>query len=278
MQLVKKIFLTATLMSLYSCGYSTETKGKTTSNTANQIGASVTESNFKNQEIMETTVTENVFSGTFSGSQNGLESSVTFVVKNNNAIGNLVINGKGGKLTGTVSGNTCTGSALDDETAQEFDFLAKINGNQLSFAMILPQYNNQELVLIMTKQDKNSQPKSSKSSNSRDQNLIGTWRFTEILSSGSGEYRVSMSTDYFIQLNSDGSAASWSGSSGGGSSDVSFYDSESSNLVKSSWNTEGKALYLTDHKTKMKEGVYYYVEGNKMMLTGNKKRVYERVN
>jgi hypothetical protein len=190
----------------------------------------------------------------------------------------MSINGKGGKLTGTISGNTCAGSALDDETAQEFDFLAKINGNQLTFTMILPQYNNQELVLIMTKQSKNNQTKATKSSNSRDQNLIGTWRFTEILSSGSGEYRVSMSTDYFIQLNADGAAATWTGSSGGGSSDISFYDSESSNLAKSSWNTEGKALYLTDHKTKMKEGVYYYVEGNKMMLTGNKKRVYERIN
>jgi hypothetical protein len=277
MKLVKKTLLT-TLISLYSCGYSKETKEKTASNTANQISTSITESNFKNQEIMETTVTENVFSGTFLGSQNGVESSVTFKVKNNNATGNMSINGKGGKLTGTISGNTCAGSALDDETAQEFDFLAKINGNQLTFTMILPQYNNQEVVLNLTKQGKTSQPKTSKTSSSRDQNLIGTWRFTEILSSGSGEYRMSMSTDYFIQLNADGTSATWTGSSGGGSSDISFYDGESSNLVKATWNTEGKALYLTDVNTKMKEGVYYYVEGNKMMLTGNKKRVYERIN
>jgi hypothetical protein len=277
MKLLKTIFITTIIMNLSSCGYSKENK-ETVARATNEKVVTVSENNLEKQEIMETTLVENVFSGTFSGSQNGIESLVTFVIKNNNATGNLVLNGKGGKLTGTISGNTCTGTALDDETAQEFDFSAKINGNQLTFTMILPQYNNQELVLNLTKLGKNSQPKTSKTPNSRDQKLIGTWRFTEILSSGSGEYHMSMSTDYFIQLNADGSAASWTGSSGGGSSDVSFYDGESSNLVKATWNTEGKALYLNDITTKMKEGVYYYVEGNKMMLTGNKKRVYERVN
>ncbi len=113
-----------------------------------------------------------------------------------------------------------------------------------------------------------------------DQNLIGTWRYTEVISSGSGDFHASMTTDYFFQFKEDGTFSVWTGDSYAGNSDMTF-SSNSSNTQQGKWQTEAakKALYFTDLTTNQTAYTFYYVEAYKLMLYNNaSKKVYERIN
>lgn len=118
----------------------------------------------------------------------------------------------------------------------------------------------------------------STSGKNRDQKLIGTWRNTEVISSGSGEFYSSFSTDYFATFNADGTALIWTGKSAGGSKSVMIDANASNNVQKMEWYTAGKSLYLVDPRSKKESFVTFYAEPSRMMLTSNSsKKVYHRV-
>ena len=70
--------------------------------------------------------------------------------------------------------------------------------------------------------------------------MVGKWRFTEVISSGSGQFYSSFSTDYFLQFNANGSCTTWNGRSAGGSGNVSFESNDGTNIENANWYTEGK--------------------------------------
>ena len=112
-----------------------------------------------------------------------------------------------------------------------------------------------------------------------DTKLYGVWRYTEVISSGSGDNYASFSTDYFMEFKADGTAFSWTGKSAGGSGNISIDGKGNSTAEKGQWYTEGKTLFLIDPVTKQKASILYFAEENRMMLHngGNEKKVFQRI-
>ncbi|WP_300566925.1 hypothetical protein [Flavobacterium sp.] len=111
----------------------------------------------------------------------------------------------------------------------------------------------------------------------RDQKIVGTWRHTEVISSGSGESYISMTTDDFIEFRSNGSVATWVGDAIAGN-----FESKSDGEVQEGlWNTNNShnQIIFTDPATKQEARTQYYLENEHLMFSnGNSKKVYEKIN
>ncbi len=236
----------------------------------------------QNASIMEEETEETVspFAGKFSGNSNGIRSSADIEVNGNKLNGTLVINGQSDTFDGTITGNSCKGIIHDTEVGKEYEFEASINGDQFSLAFSLPELNNQVLTLVMKRDGKSSTSTNSNASNNsgkaRNPELIGTWRNNETLSSGSGDTYMSFSTDYFIQLNGDGTALSWTGASAGMTTSA---QSREDNPDRGTWYTDGKTLHLVDGITNQDATTLFSVDGSRMMLHngGAEKKIFERI-
>ncbi|MEZ4778486.1 MAG: hypothetical protein R2786_03805 [Flavobacteriaceae bacterium] len=113
----------------------------------------------------------------------------------------------------------------------------------------------------------------------RDARLIGTWRYTEVLSSGYGGDYTSLTTDYFFQFSADGIFASWTGNSALGNSGGNSIDDLSENVVKAQWYTKDGYLYFVDATSQEEAGVKYFIDNNRLMLSGNgENKVMEKLN
>lgn len=111
----------------------------------------------------------------------------------------------------------------------------------------------------------------------RDQKIVGTWRHTEVISSGTGESYVSMTTDDFIEFRNNGTVATWVGNAVAGN----FESKADGNVEEGLWNTNEThtQIIFTDPVTKQQARVNYYVENPYLMFSnGNSKKVYEKIN
>lgn len=106
--------------------------------------------------------------------------------------------------------------------------------------------------------------------------MVGVWKHTEVLSSGSGGNYSSFSTEYFMEFKADGTVLYWTGRSAGSGYSANGQDAQMAD--KGEWYTEGKILYLVDPATKQKGSTQFYVEQNRMMLHngGSEKKIFER--
>jgi hypothetical protein len=153
----------------------------------------------------------------------------------------------------------------------------------LHFYITFPELNNQAVELILKRDEPFVGGKSSADAPGKtykhDTKLYGVWRYTEVISSGSGDNYASFSTDYFMEFKADGTAFSWTGKSAGGSGNISIDGKGSSAAEKGQWYTEGKTLFLTDPVTKQKVSTLYFAEENRMMLHngGNEKKIFQRI-
>jgi hypothetical protein len=198
-----------------------------------------------------------------------------------------------------------TGKIKDKAKNLYYNFTANLKDNVLHFSITFPELNNQVVELLLAKQayttggesnttitngDSNitasettngssSKPNSQIYSRAKDSRLIGTWRYTEVLSSGGyGDY-ASMATDYFVELKPNGEFKSWTGSSAGGSYGSSYDNNSKSNLTIAGWYTEENFIIIFDPKNSNdKIRLPYSADGNRVMLKGKKNKVYERVN
>lgn len=241
------------------------------------------------------------FIGNYSGKQNQKEIfiSLSAVTNTNKIIGILIMDGKQAKITTTETNAICTGTITEDDTRKKYNIVLKIIDNKLHFDMVLPEYNNQVLALVLERStltlnsgngniiiDSESGNVITSGSNSgsstkllnRDRTLFGKWRFTEVISSGSGQFYSSFSTDYFMQLLENGSCITWTGKSAGGTNNVSFDSNEGKNKEEAQWYTNGKSIIFINPNTKKQVSIPYYAEQNRMMLKGKVNRVYQRVN
>lgn len=264
---------------LSSCGFSNEKKEVVAlANPTEALTAPTSQTQLNKNEIMETTIQKNVFSGNFSGTQNGLACVAILKSTGQSVTGTFSINGKYGQLVGTSNQQNCSGTITDDETGSQYPFNAKMVATIMNLEIDLTAFGGQVIAIEMQKANTENPTKKTSKNNTLDQSLIGLWRNTEIYSSGSGEYRFSVSTDYFMLFNSDGTISNWSGKSGGGTADVSVMSDEGEKNY-GEWYTEGDQLWLVDPKSNQKAPIQYYVENNKMMFTGNgQRKIFERIN
>jgi len=216
------------------------------------------------------------FQGTYSVTHQGKEMLITLTEKANIVTGTFVMDGQQAKLIGTIKNLICTGKITEDETGKTYNFVADRKSDVLNFSFTVPEQNNQVVKLVLKKEISQKITSDNKAKNPL---LIGTWRNTEVLSSGSGALYTSFATDYFVKFAADGTALIWTGKSAGGSNGITIDGAKPGSVKQMQWFTEAKTLYLVNPKIKQKAPVAFYAEANRMMLTsGNTKKVYQRVN
>lgn len=246
--------------------------------------------------VMNTT---SKFSGNFSGIHNQKEIFITLIPETTSEKinGVLFLDGKKAKISAIEKNGICIGKIIEDDTKKQYAIVMKFAGKKLNCSITFPEFNNHILSFDLSKSnltfDGNDNPISiengstvisGNSSNSysnqkRNPDVIGKWRFTEVLSSGSGEFYASFSTDYFIKINADGTAVTWTGRSAGGTNTVTIEGGYGTNVTQVRWYTNGKEFHFVDPQTNQEEVVNYYVEPSRMMFSsGNNKRVFERIN
>jgi hypothetical protein len=223
------------------------------------------------------------YAGSFKGVQAGITSSAELTVQDRQLRGRIIMNGKGADVNGIIKDSTSSGKVYDIELNKSYVYFSTLSRNELHFFITFPELNNQAIELILKRDDASAEKSSIADSRfktySKDAKLYGVWRYTEVISSGSGDNYASFSTDYFMEFKADGTAFSWTGKSAGGSGNISIEGKAPASAEKGQWYTEGKTLFLIDPVTKQKVSILYFAEENRMMLHngGNEKKVFQRI-
>jgi hypothetical protein len=251
-------------------------------------------------KIAETKKALSNFVGNYSGTHNDKEIFVTLtaIPRTNKIKGVLTNDGRTAQIAATEINSVCRGIIIEDDTQKKYNVILKVINNKLHFDITFPEYNNQILAMVLDRSTLttnqgdspitfdtsgdgiiSSTPSNGSSTKpvNRDRALVGKWRFTEVISSGSRQFYSSFSTDYFLQFNANGECRTWTGSSAGGSGNVSYDGTGSSNLEIAQWRTIGKNVVFINPTTNKEMSIPYFAEENRMMLKGNLKRVYQRV-
>lgn len=223
------------------------------------------------------------YAGNFTGVQAGVTSSAALTVQDQQLRGRIIMNGKGADVNGVIKDSISTGLVYDIELKKTYAYSSILRQNELHFFITFPELNNQAVELIFKRDEPYIGSKGIIDTLGKnytfDSKLYGVWRYTEVISSGSGDNYASFSTDYFMEFKADGTAFSWTGKSAGGSGNISIDGKGNSTAEKGQWYTEGKTLFLIDPVTKQKVSILYFAEENRMMLHngGNEKKIFQRI-
>lgn len=210
--------------------------------------------------------------------------------------GTFLMDGVNYQIIATSEGNRFQGKILDEIQGKFYGVTSELKGSELHFAITIPELNNRIVDVLFIKQGSSAatklveqagQPKAKVALNNTLNNnlnnkekspkLIGTWRYTEVLSSGFGSDTASLATDYFVQFNPNGECLSWVGSSAGGSQDVSLESRGNGNITREEWYTEGNKVIFIDPATREETSITFFAEEQRMMLKGSSSKVYQRV-
>ncbi|CAM8671767.1 hypothetical protein MCEMSEM18_02270 [Comamonadaceae bacterium] len=187
------------------------------------------------------------------------------------------------QILGTTTGaNTFSGKIFDHSNGKFYQMAAQLQHTTLSLAILIPEQDNKVINLLLTKTTSTAsttpaQPKAAINTKEKNPKLIGTWRYTEVLSSGFGDNNASLATDYFIQFKPNGECLSWAGSSAGGSKDVSLDSRGNGDVTREEWYTEGKKVIFIDPQTREESSLTFFAEDSRMLLKGSSSKVYQRV-
>ena len=260
----------------------------------------------KNSPIAKkSALTSGIFTGNYVASYSNAVISAELTENNTVVKGFFYMDGVQNELMAISNRNTMAGKLKDKSKNVYYDFTANLRDNILRFSITFPELNNQVVELLLTKQgytsggennltitngDSNittsettnsssSKPSTQLNSRAKDRRLIGTWRYTEVLSSGgyAGDY-ASAATDYFIQFKPNGECLSWSGSSAGGTSDVTYESRGNGNVTTEGWYTEGKNVVFYDLNTNEEVSIPFLADENRFLLKGGSTKIYQRVN
>ena len=249
-------------------------------------------------------MTSGLFTGTYIAAYENAAISAEITQNRNVIRGNFYMDGVQNEIIATSQSNTFQGKILDKQKQVFYNITANLKDNILRFSITFPELNNQVVELLLTKQgytsggesdltitngdsnittteisnESNSKASTQLNSRAKDRRLIGTWRYTEVLSSGGyGDY-ASMATDYFVQFKANGECLSWTGSSAGGSNSGSFESSGNGNVTTEGWYTEGKNVVFYDLTTNEEVSIPFLADENRFLLKGGSTKIYERVN
>ncbi len=226
------------------------------------------------------------WNGNFQGSILGADAILIGNLDGNHWTGTISMSGYPIQFDGTVIDMKCTGTMTDAQTKNSTPFTAHYAGRQITINIhdinpISGQEENMEFIFLKTTEQ---QVINSAISNSvagiermnvvqRDQSLVGLWRYTDTYVSGES----SIATDYFMQVNSNGTILLTDGRTAGGDPTTSI-DSGDSDTHQGFWKTENNTLWTKDDKSQWQSYAHYILGGNSLMLTYNngKKQVWER--
>jgi DNA-binding cell septation regulator SpoVG len=253
----------------------------------------------------EMNLTNRLFTGKFIASYKNAEISAELIENNTVVNGFFYMDGVKNELIAISNRNTMNGKIKDTSKNIGYDFSAILKDKVLHFSITFPELHNQVVELLLTKQEyssseeidltisnrnsnittienapiSNSKPNASINSRTKDRRLIGTWRYTEVLSSSgyAGNY-ASAATEYFIQFKPNGECRSWTGASVGGTSDFSFENSGNSNAAVGGWYTKDKNVIFYDLSTNEEASIPFLADENRFLLKGAITKIYERVN
>lgn len=224
---------------------------------------------------------EKKFEGSYSGNHQGIRSAADLRVQGKQLEGEVMLNDKLARISGTINGLVVTGVLKDDETGQLYNYTGNLSGAELRLRCTSPEDNSQTVELVMHKNEQapvsasTSSPQSSapgSSAREHDADLVGVWKSTEVL--GSGEY--SFSTEYFMELKEDGTLVSWTGQSAGSGFSA---GSDEANASTGEWYTEGNKLFFVDPATRKDDHTLYSVSESGLLLHngGSEKKIFQRV-
>lgn len=221
------------------------------------------------------------YNGRYAGDFSGMAITAELKTTGTKLSGKLVMNGQAADISGTIRDSSSQGTMLDLTTQMRYNYSSRLSGGQLTFSIVYPELNNQVVDLILYREQAPAAPTASTALKTagkpRDKRLLGTWRYTEVLSSGYGGNYGSLSTDYFLEFRADGTVLSWTGSSAGGTSGV-LVEGGGSGADKGEWYTQGKTLYLVDPATGQQANTQFMADANNLLLqNGSSKKIYQRI-
>lgn len=240
-------------------------------------------------QTKKTMAASDLFTGNYAASYENAAISAEMTENQNVVRGFFYMDGVKNEMIAISDRNTMKGKLKDKSKNIHYDFSAILKDNVLHFSITFPELNNQVIALVLTKQGSlttienapisNSKPSAAINSKTKDRRLIGTWRYTEVLSSGGyGSNYTSLATDYFIQFKPNGECLSWTGSSAGGSSDATIESRGTGNVTKEGWYTEGKNVIFYDLNTNEETSIPFLADENRFLLKGGSTKIYQRVN
>lgn len=234
------------------------------------------------------------FAGKYSTVQNGIECIVEFKqAANQQLTGQVSFNGEKGTLKGAVSNGIASGTITDAATKQIFSFESAIENNSLTFIMYVKNEDTGVTIPLTFVLERSSGGASQSSTiasqpsnagnldpakapkKTRDTKLIGIWRTTETINSGSGDFYMGMSTDYFMQFTKEGIAGVWQGKSAGGGAGSSFSSEGDSEITQIYWYSEPSYFVLVDPNSKEElKTKYQFHDGQLVTTNQNGKYVF----
>jgi hypothetical protein len=219
------------------------------------------------------------FSGNFLGELNGSEILVSLLPENNSnkITGEFWMNNERATITAVESNSVVNGSITEDVSSKTYAIKMEFIAEKLHLSMTFPEYDNQSVTIILEKAISNNTTVKISSNKPINQDLVGTWRYTEVLNSGSGEYYASFSTDYFIQFKANGECITWTGTSAGGDANTTIDSSNASNLEQAKWYIKNNTIVFVNPASQKQVAIPYYSEKDRMMLKGSVNRVYQRI-
>lgn len=223
--------------------------------------------------------TSSKYSGKFAGVLNEVEIMITLksTDSSNKIGGELVMNGERATISASETNGICEGFVIEDLSKKKYVIRMEFASETLNFSITFPEYDNQTVTFQLTKIDVKTNSKITTKNNKINAALVGTWRFTEVLNSGSGEFYASLSTDYFLQLLENGTCITWTGKSAGGTNSATIDSNSASNMEKAQWYTNGNSIIFVNPDTKKEVSIPYYAEENVMKLKGSVNRLYQRI-
>lgn len=223
---------------------------------------------------------ESFFEGSFKGRHAGNSTTAGLTVDGNQLKGKVILQGKAAIVSGRIQNNKAKGVMEDVETGQTYDFTGTIEGNRLRFTLTDPGNSDHQVELVMYRESEEPYPSRreniSKNNTQTDrelnEDLVGTWKFTEILGGGDMSY----TTEYFMELRDNGTMRSWTGRSIGMERSR---ESEEAKAARGEWYDDGNKLYFIDPNTKEKDYTLFTVKENTLILHNgaSERKLFERV-
>lgn len=230
----------------------------------------------------------NLLTGRYRAAYSNTDISSEIIEAQNFVTGYFFMDGERYQIVATRSNNGFQGKIVDEGKRRFYDVSSQLNGDTLHFAITFPESANRVVELRLKKisngsasadAQRGATPQAPAALNQRERNprLVGTWRYTEVLSSGTSGNFASLATDHFIQLKANGECLSWSGRSAGGAANVSVESQGSPNVFQEEWYTDGSNIVFLNPRTKAEKSIAFLADARRFMLKGRSNKVYQRV-
>lgn len=177
----------------------------------------------------------NNWAGKYYGVVDGKQAVLTVELDGNQLVGEVNAEGYYYQFTTAYQENNVTGYINDIQTGKSLMMSARKNNDEIIVTV-------EDVYYIFKSQEDKSVSKTTRSSSALNTELIGNWRFTEI--NTIDDYSVT--TDYYLMLNKDGSYTYKIGDSDGEGESGNF-SSGSNESHSGQWKSEKGAIYFQNN-------------------------------